>query len=411
MLALLLLAVTGPSKKGLQVQMVDDAISLGIRHAAINVQMGDYLTDHPGADDVPLAGSPLRLRAAALRGLDQTVSQFTRHGVLVYAILLARATGNPAVDGKILHPKYDPSSANRLAAFRVTDAVGQTTLHSFCRTLAERYRRRSQMGTVNGWIVGNEVDSHSAWFSMGPASAAEVADTVERSLRIVNDAVSPFGGKVYLSLDHFWTGRFQSDRPDLSLAGREVIDRVAALARERGDFPWNVAYHPYPENLFEPRFWLDKTATLSFDSPRVTFKNLEVLTEYLKLPDLRFHGRVRRVILSEQGFHCPDGPEGETIQAAAYAYAWNRVKRNPGIDAFILHRHVDHSQEGGLRLGLWTNKPGSIADPDRRTRMYEVFKAAGTPEEAKAMEFALPLVGLKSWDEAGPKPVARGATR
>jgi hypothetical protein len=404
--AVLPLLLSG-EKKGLQVQMVDDAIDLGIRHAAINIQMGDVLTTEPATEDAAIEGSTLRLRASALRDLDTRIGALSRHGIRVYAILLARATGNAALDRFILHPDYDPKSPNRLAAFRVTDAEGVATLRGFCRALARRYRPKGEYGTIGGWIVGNEVDSHYAWFSMGPAKPEQVADAVERSLRTVHDAVAPFGGRVYMSLDHFWTNRFMPDRPDLSMPGKEVIDRVAALAKSRGDFPWNVAHHPYPENLFEPRFWLDKSAPLRFDAPRVTFKNLEVLTEYLKRPEVRYRGQVRRVILSEQGFHRPEGPDGEAVQAAAYAYAWNRVVRNPGIDAFILHRHVDHSQEGGLRLGLWTNKPGSIADPDRRTRMWEVMRAVGTAREAEATAFALPLVGLSSWSEAAPRKIER----
>lgn len=397
---LALLAFTDASKKGLQVQMVDDALALGIRHAAINVQLGDYLTAKPGPDDVKLKGTSFAFREDALKALDASVRLLSKAKVKVYAILLARATGDPALDAGLLHPAYDPKTPNRLAAFRTTDLVGSDTLFGFCRALSTRYK-----GQVQGWIVGNEVNSHEAWFNMGSAPADKVVDAVERSLRTVQKAVAPNGGDVYLSLDHFWTLRHRPDRLDLSLPGREVLDRVGLLARARGDFPWHVAYHPYPENLFDPRFWLDKTAPLRFDASRVTFQNLEVLTEYLKRPQLTWRGKPRRVILSEQGFHRPDGPDGEAIQAAAYAYAWHRVARNPGIDAFILHRHVDHAEEGGLRLGLWTNRPGSQADPDRKTRMWEVMRAVGTRNEDEATAFALPIVGLKTWEEARPRPV------
>jgi hypothetical protein len=399
---LALFAFADVSKKGLQVQMTDDALALGIRHAAINVQLGDYLTTTPQPGDRPLPDTPYALKEEALRGLDASVKTFAQAKVQVYAILLARATGNGALDAGLLHPDYDPKTPNRLAAFRTTDKVGTQTLSEFCRALSTRYK-----GQVQGWIVGNEVNSHEAWFNMGSAPVEKVVDSVERSLRIVHRAVAPNRGNVYLSLDHFWTLRHHVDRPDLSLPGREVLDRVGALAKARGDFPWHVAYHPYPENLFEPRFWLDKTAPLRFDAPRVTFKNLELLTEYLKRRDLLWQGKPRRVILSEQGFHRPDGADGETIQAAAYAYAWQRVARNPGIDAFILHRHVDHAGEGGLRLGLWTNRPGSQADPDRKTKMWEVMRAAGTRGESDAMAFALPVVGLSSWRDASPRPVRK----
>jgi hypothetical protein len=111
------------------------------------------------------------------------------------------------------------------------------------------------------------------------------------------------------------------------------------------------------------------------------------------------HGKPRRVILSEQGFNTPNGPNGEAVQAAGFCYAWVKVAHLDGIDAFILHRHVDHAQEGGLRLGLWTHRPGTTADPDRKKRIYEVFRLADTPEWRKAFEFALPMIGIRSWDQ------------
>jgi hypothetical protein len=119
----------------------------------------------------------------------------------------------------------------------------------------------------------------------------------------------------------------------------------------------------------------------------------------LRQKDFLFENQPRHVILSEQGFHTPDGKDGEEVQAAAYCYAWVKIKRTEGIDAFILHRHVDHAKEGGLKLGLWSNKSGAICTPDKKKRIYEVFKAADTPEWEKAFSFALPIIGIKSWDE------------
>ena len=60
---------------------------------------------------------------------------------------------------------------------------------------------------------------------------------------------------------------------------------------------------------------------------------------------------------------------------------------------------MDHAHEGGLRLGLWENKPGTINEPFRKRPVYELFKKAGTAEWKDAAKFRLPIVGLKSWDE------------
>ena len=95
------------------------------------------------------------------------------------------------------------------------------------------------------------------------------------------------------------------------------------------------------------------------------------------------------------------GAEGELKQAAAYAYAYKRAEALPGIDSFILHRHVDHGAEGGLNLGLWTRRTdnGSMADPAKKKRIYEVFQKAGGPEQEEAFRFALEVIGIKSWAE------------
>ena len=90
------------------------------------------------------------------------------------------------------------------------------------------------------------------------------------------------------------------------------------------------------------------------------------------------------------------------MQAAAFAYAWEKCARLPLIDAFIYHRHVDHAKEGGLRLGLWRNAPNSIADPHSTKKIYDVFQAAGTPAWSQAAKFALPIVGFTSWEELTP---------
>ena len=177
---------------------------------------------------------------------------------------------------------------------------------------------------------------------------------------IVPYVVIPFGRRVYVSLDHHWSIRFPASNDHEAFAGKDLIDYLSRRGKEddESNFDWHVAYHPYPENLFEPRFWNDKSALLEPTTPRITFKNLEVLTDYLRRPELLYEGRPRRVILSEQGFHTPDGPMGEAIQAAAYCYAYRKVARLDGVDAFILHRHVDHPHEGGLRLGLRRFVPG-----------------------------------------------------
>ena len=230
---------------------------------------------------------------------------------------------------------------------------------------------------------------------MGPAPRDLVVEDYERSVRIANAAVRKFSSsaRVYLSLEHHWNISYTKDQRR-SLTGRYLIEAFNRRSQLGGDFDWNLAFHPYPENLFEPRTWRDKTAQHHPNTPRITFKNLEQLTAFFTQSEMLRRGKQRRIILSEQGFHSDDTEAGDLAQAAGYCYAWQKVNRMDGIDSLILHRHVDHSQEGGLNLGLWRRKPDSIADPSTPRPMYTVFEKADTAEWKDAFHFALPIIGV-----------------
>ena len=142
----------------------------------------------------------------------------------------------------------------------------------------------------------------------GPAYPASVS-AAKYSLHFTSPSPGNFGTChpnpiTPTSYSRPWSIRYPPGAPDQSCPGRELLEDFARCARERGDFDWNVAYHPYPENLGEPRFWLDKSALPGDDTPRITFKNLEALTRFLARPEMLFASQPRRIILSEQGFHC-----------------------------------------------------------------------------------------------------------
>jgi len=248
--------------------------------------------------------------------------------------------------------------------------------------------------------MGKEVNSHWWWANMGHAKMEEFADDYLRTVRLAHDAIrrQSSWARVYVSLEHHWNIRFPSGDETQSFPARAFLDYFAQQARAGGDFDWNVAFHPYPEDLFEPRFWLDKSATTNvLTTPRITFKNIELLPAYLQRSELLCNGKPRHIILSEQGFHTPKGADGELIQAAAYCYAYKKIERLDGIDAFILHRHVDHPGEGGLLLGLRGYTP-QHDDRRPRKRSYECFRAADTPDWEKEFSFALPIIGLQKWE-------------
>ena len=392
------------SKKGLQVQMVDDALALGIKHAALNVNFSQMLDVPARSNSLAWAvdGRTVHFNRGYFESLDRQIRPMTDAGVVVSLILLTYQSGNSAINELLLHPRCDKSAPNRLGAFNTVTADGVLHFRACVEFLAQRFSQpETYHGRVANFILGNEVNSHWFWANMGRVSMETFAEDYLRTARIARTALRKISSsaRLYLSLEHHWNIRYPGGDALQAFPGRAFLDYFNRRAKEQGDFDWHLAFHPYPENLFEPRTWNDKSATTNDNTPRITFKNLEVLPRYLRQPELLYGGKPRRIILSEQGFHSSDKPDGELWQAAGYAYAWYKVEHLRSIDAFILHRHVDHKHEGGLNLGLWRRKPDSVATPGEKKKIYEVFKAADTPGWEKAFEFAPPVIGIRRWEE------------
>lgn len=384
---------TPPDVKGIQVQMTDDALSLGIHHATINVNLTALYTpkSKPGAGEFVWNEN-------YLTSLDRQIKPLSDAGIVVYLIIIAYPSKNPAIDAVVLHPGHRKDYKFTVGAVNTTNRF----LDAVISMLAERWSgAHPEHGRVWGWIIGNEVNSHFLWNNMGLVPLETAASEYEKAFRIAHSAIRKHSqnARTYLSSDHHWSSSMHNVSPQEATPGRDFLDTFARLVRERGDFDWNVAWHPYPENLGNPRAWADKTVTHDDNTNKVTFKNLEVLPKHLERPELLFNGKPRRIILSEQGFHTLLTPEGEKLQATAFAYAWEKIQTLPTIDAFIYHRHVDHAHEGGLRLGLWRNAPNSVADPYSKKLIYELFKKAGTPAWRAAADTLLPVTGLQAWDQ------------
>ena len=396
------------SPKGIQVQMIPDALELGIHHATLNIRLNALLTPakeaKPGQPTASADGFTFAINQKSVEAMDRQIKPLSDKGVVVTLIITTVRSPNERIRKLTIHPKADPVKGITMAADTVTPE-GRACYKALTDFIARRWSAAdAKHGRVWGWIVSNEVNSHNEWHQMGPSTVEEVATQYEDQVRLAWESLRRHSAnaRIYLSMEHHWAAKNHRD-PLQACPGRTLLELFAKRARERGDFDWNLAFHPYPSNLRDPRTWLDKVS-FNDNTPKVTFKNLEVLTKKLATPEMLYAGKPRRLSFTEQGFDLPDRPEGLAEQAAAYAYAWEKVLRlGDAVDAFHYHRHVDHSLENGLRFGLWSNKPGTISEPDQKRPIWFLFKSAGTAEWKATAEPYLKTCGLKSWDELNPK--------
>lgn len=249
---------------------------------------------------------------------------------------------------------------------------------------------------ISHWIMHNEVDFANEWTNMGDQPMMRYLDRYIKSMRICYNIARQYdqNASVLGSYTHCWTVAAGNYAP------KKMLEATVAYSEAEGDFRWGVAYHPYPQDLTKPSFWVNDTqAIYSLNSKYVTFKNLEVIDAWIRQKENFYKGKTKRVLfLSEQGTNSPSYSESDlALQAAGGAWAWKKVSKLDGIDAIQWHNWADNKAEGGLRIGLRTFAEGSVSDLTPKPVWY-VWKAAGTAEEDSVFDQYKTTLGISDWD-------------
>jgi hypothetical protein len=178
------------------------------------------------------------------------------------------------------------------------------------------------------------------------------------------------------------------------------MEILIQYTKAEGDFQWAMAQHPYPQSLMEPKTWLDTQVDFTFNSPLITFANLEVLNAWIKLPEVLYKGKTKRTLwLSENGTNSKTYSDQDLKeQAAGFAFTWKKMEKLDGIDGFQWHNWFDNRGEGGLRIGL-RRFPDDEKDPGGPKPVWYVFKAADTANENEVFDQYKEIIGIKDWKE------------
>lgn len=254
----------------------------------------------------------------------------------------------------------------------------------------------TQGNRISHWIMHNEVDFANEWTNMGDQPMMRYLDRYIKSMRICYNIARQYdqNASVLGSYTHCWA------KADGNFAPKKMLEKTVEYSSAEGDFRWGVAYHPYPQDLTKPSFWVNDTqATYSLNSKYVTFKNLEVIDAWIRQKENFYKGKTKRVLfLSEQGTNSPSYSESDlALQAAGGAWAWKKVSKLDGIDAIQWHNWADNKAEGGLRIGLRTFAEGSVSNLTPKPVWY-VWKAAGTAEEDSVFDQYKTTLGISDWD-------------
>ncbi|WP_367873271.1 DUF5722 domain-containing protein [Luteolibacter sp. Populi] len=393
------------SKKGLGGwgvgHLPDELKDLGISSVTVNVMIHSLVSLTPGDGTTPFQwqGRTYHAQEKALAGLDATFLEAQKHGVVVSAILLV---ANPAKDSnpvvKVLgHP--DATKDGIFAMPNFTSEEGVSLYGAILNLMAERWSRPAgKYGRVHHWIMHNEVDAGWVWTNAGEKPDIVFMDLYQRSMRMMDLIARQYdpNSRAFITLTHHWANRGEPHW----YGSKRLLELLQRFCRTEGDFPWALAYHPYPQDLFNPRIWEDSQATFTFNTEKITPKNLEVLDAYMKQPALQYRGKLRPVHLTENGFNSKDYSEKQLAdQAAGMALAWKKVSALSSIQTWDYHNWIDNRHEGGLKIGL-RKFPDETGDPLGKKPIWHLYQAFGTKDEDQVAKPYLDVIGIKSWDDA-----------
>lgn len=388
------------SKKGLggffgNATQTGDLDELGITSVTVNIVINVLVnTDRDGNFSLEhsYGGKTYYISSNEQNNLDRIMKACARRGIVVSAIILNRRTDNTASTRILTHPE---STGGPYSMPNMTTAGSVHLYAAVLDYLASRYNGGAN-GRIHHWIMHNEVDFQKEWTNMGDQPEMLYMDTYVKSMRMASLIARQYDSHAasLISLTHCWT------QADGEYAPKDLLDDLRAFGAAEGDFWWGVAAHPYPQDLNQPEFWKNDTrSTYTRNTKYITFKNLEVLSDWALQPENRYRdGSKRIVFLSENGTNSPSySDEHLARQAAGACWMWKKVSRLEGIDAVQWHNWRDNKEEGGLRIGL--RRFPESPDNSAVKPVWTVYKAAGTADEDAVFAPYLQTVGIASWED------------
>lgn len=375
----------------------NELTNLGVKQAAYNIPLGYIIgpTSHPNWPTIyyNYNGKTYAFNGQKIAEFDIVFKALTRKGIQTTAVILNDMNRSYM---QLIHP----NARNGRAPYYMFNAAtqdGVDYLAAAATFLAKRYS-----GTANGqivnWVIGNEVNAREAWNYMDYTSVENYAKEYVQAYRVFYTAIKSVNAnaRVYVCLDQMWDRNLTAKD---SYDAKDVLDAFNNQILLKGNIDYGIAHHSYPVPLTWPKFW-DMPSNYkrmnlvdnSYGTDYITVQNIHVLTDYIQQEQfLTEDGEVRSVLLNEIGF---GSDHGETMQAAAYAYAYYILDANQHIDGFIYNKQSDMAVEMAQGLSMGLDRTNGT-----HKSIYNVFKYIDTAASQDATAFAKEYIGISDWSQ------------
>ncbi|HJA92616.1 MAG TPA: hypothetical protein H9717_05810 [Candidatus Eisenbergiella merdipullorum] len=347
---------------------------LGVHQATYNLFLGRITNG--GGIDYQYNGKTYHFNAQVVSEYDTVARRLNAQGIQVTFIVLNDLGADPT----LIHPLARDGVAANYYALNAADPAGVEKLAAVASFLGQRYSDTGH-GTVDNWIIGNEVNARQMWNYMQSSDVSQYAAEYAKAFRVMYNGIRSenANAQVYVATDQQWA--VASD-PSRYYGSRPFLAAFNDYIRAEGNIDWRLSSHPYNVPLYDPNNWTPTgNATHSQSSRYVTMQNIDVITDFLSQPELLSpSGNVRSLKLSEVGY---TSSAGEDQQAIAVTYAYLQAVNNRYVDGLIISREMDEAVEiaQGMAVGL-------LNESAQPKMAYDFYKHAGDPNyvaQASAM--------------------------
>lgn len=356
-------------KKGIipdaeQLNNISKLKDLGVKQITYNVDVGRLLSGT--GVDYAYNGQTYSFSSNVVGEYDSIVPKMNKAGIQVTLIILCGPTS-----GDLIHPLSRGVDANYYM-FNTTDTTSLCTLEAVASFLGERYSGTGH-GTVDNWIIGNEVNARTEWNYMDPAvGLAGFVKSYADEFRIFYNGIKSqnANARIYICTDQEW----KSDNAAKHYGGQEFLTAFNTKVKAEGNIDWSLASHPYNYPLYEPNGLISKPqVTHSKDTKYITMANVDVLTDFMCQKDyLNPSDKVRSISLTEVGYTSSKKVgSNEALQAANVVFAIVQSEANRHIDGIIINRQRSHEDENEQDLDFGLEKWNGSSK-----QAYEWYKTA-----------------------------------
>ena len=309
---------------------------MGVSDTVVWVDIGKFfLLEEQSGSKFECGGNLYYYNTEYARTLDKTIRNYGEKDINVNLCIVVSDTGNETLNKLLIYEGADYGA--KYCAYNTKTPQGLAYLRAFSEYWAEKY---SNLGYIKRMVFGDSVSMSYEYYNMGEKLLSEFTEEYARGLRTVYNAVKSYAPyiEIYTFVDDVWDKNYPFDlytRYD----GKAFLESLGDCISADGNINWGIAQNLYPY-LYDDYFsYRDKTLGITEDSDRVSFKNIEVVTDWLKNNEKYYGGVSRDYIIIEKTFF---SKLDEKEVASDYVYNCYKAL-NTHVSAYITDRTCNYN--------------------------------------------------------------------